>query len=199
MKDQKDLKEQKEEEIKDVKKVEKKNEDYYVYKLVGIVVHNGNASSGHYYSYINTNRTPCEDSENYLKTENDRWVEFNDSTVREFDFKKVPSECFGGNTEDTMMMQDIGDAHSRSKSAYMLVYERKLKTWIPELVLNQEQIQKDDIVLSSLECDGTAVSRAENKTAQKCYYKDPNTNELFLLHNFHYVPQFITEPVINVR
>lgn len=31
-------------------------EDYYKYKLVGVVVHFGSADAGHYYSFINTNR-----------------------------------------------------------------------------------------------------------------------------------------------
>ena len=33
-----------------------KGEDYFKYKLVGVVVHTGSADAGHYYSYINTNR-----------------------------------------------------------------------------------------------------------------------------------------------
>jgi len=33
------------------------DKDYYEYKLVGIVVHVGTADFGHYYSFINTNRT----------------------------------------------------------------------------------------------------------------------------------------------
>ena len=31
-------------------------DDCYEYKLVGVNVHHGTADSGHYWSYINTNR-----------------------------------------------------------------------------------------------------------------------------------------------
>lgn len=68
-----------------------KGEDYYKYKLCGVVVHTGSADAGHYYSYINTNR-----KSNYLllsiyiephaKQEgNDVWLEFNDSHIRSFE------------------------------------------------------------------------------------------------------------------
>jgi len=50
--------------------------DYYNYELVGVVVHNGTADSGHYYSYI-------KEQERF--EENDQWFEFNDTWVREFD------------------------------------------------------------------------------------------------------------------
>ena len=101
-----------------------------------MVVHNGNAEGGHYYSYINISRGETETQGDYLSTERDPWLEFNDTIVREFDFKRLPAECFGGNSEDTSgpsLMQDIGDmSANRSKSAYMLFYERKLKSQIPE-------------------------------------------------------------------
>ena len=44
----------------------------YLYKLVGILIHSGTADSGHYYSYIKE------------RTEEGRWLEFNDTQVSEF-------------------------------------------------------------------------------------------------------------------
>ncbi len=120
----------------DSSREESHEEGYYAYKLVGVVVHNGNAEGGHYYSYINTNRGENEGAEGYLNTESDPWLEFNDTVVKEFDFKRVPTECFGGAVEEygPSLMQDIGDAAgaNRSRSAYMLFYERKAKSQIPE-------------------------------------------------------------------
>lgn len=46
--------------------------DNYDYELVGIVVHTGTADLGHYYSYIKD------------KSDNKKWLEFNDSSIRSF-------------------------------------------------------------------------------------------------------------------
>lgn len=55
-------------------------DENYEYKLVGVVVHMGTADAGHYISYININRgTKSEDNPEWLKTESDKWLEFNDS------------------------------------------------------------------------------------------------------------------------
>ena len=48
----------------------------------------GTADAGHYYSYININRqSDNESSPEWLKTENDKWVEFNDSQIKEYKYK----------------------------------------------------------------------------------------------------------------
>ena len=74
-------------------------EDCFEYKLVGVNVHSGTANAGHYWSYINTKRGYLESEENdanWAKTENDPWMEFNDSVVRDFNFEKLKDECYGG-------------------------------------------------------------------------------------------------------
>jgi ubiquitin C-terminal hydrolase len=63
--------------------------DYYNYELVGIVVHSGTADSGHYYSYI-------KEQERFEANQQEKWFEFNDTMVRDFDKSEIPSECFGG-------------------------------------------------------------------------------------------------------
>jgi len=50
---------------------------------VGVLVHSGSANSGHYYSFIRE------------RNERGRWLEFNDTTVKEFDFAELAKECFG--------------------------------------------------------------------------------------------------------
>ena len=66
-------------------------DDCYEYKLVGVNVHSGTANAGHYWSYINTNRgtDETEDDTNWIKTEADLWMEYNDSRVSDWEFKEL--------------------------------------------------------------------------------------------------------------
>ena len=61
---------------------------YFQYSLAGVVVHQGTADSGHYYSFIKERE---EDSVNL----ND-WFEFNDKDVSKFDAQNISTETFGG-------------------------------------------------------------------------------------------------------
>lgn len=72
-------------------------DDCFEYKLVGVNVHSGSANAGHYWSYINTNRSTDEgeNDPNWIKTEEDPWMEFNDSRVSDFTYSKLEEECFG--------------------------------------------------------------------------------------------------------
>lgn len=60
--------------------------DLYNYKLSGVLVHSGYAEGGHYYSFI-------KDRE---ETTVDKWYEFNDEDVKDFNKEDIESECFGG-------------------------------------------------------------------------------------------------------
>ena len=108
--------------------------EYYQYKLVGVVVHIGTAEVGHYYSYINVNRGDNKAGAN------DKWHEFNDSTIKDFDVKTMEKECFGGNSsdasDDTWGLGKAG--RETSKSAYMLVYERVVKDPLRLVVKDKE-------------------------------------------------------------
>lgn len=61
------------------------------YELVGVVVHSGQASAGHYYSFIKERKRSDGTNRN-------RWLKFNDTTVEEFDMNDttLEAECFGG-------------------------------------------------------------------------------------------------------
>ena len=63
------------------------------YELVGVVVHTGQASAGHYYSYIKERRGTAKSNDSYGK-----WFKFNDTTVDEFEMtdETMAAECFGG-------------------------------------------------------------------------------------------------------
>lgn len=75
--------------------------EYYEYKLKGVVVHNGTADRGHYWSYVrdsdsSDNGLLADDPAEDWKSE--RWYQFNDSSVSEFYMSPdvLESECFGG-------------------------------------------------------------------------------------------------------
>ena len=106
-------------------------ENYYKYKLKGIVVHEGTADQGHYYSFI-------ADREN----KNAGWFVFNDTHVREFDPADIPEETFGGDDHnlasnirdlqaqgdgqvDQAMLQAMKQFKTKIKNAYVLIYDRE--------------------------------------------------------------------------
>ena len=80
--------------------VELAKEDYE-YKLVGVVVHMGTADAGHYLSYINISRgEKDEENPEWLLTDKEKWLEFNDSNVKGYSFSNLETDCFGGGQSD---------------------------------------------------------------------------------------------------
>lgn len=94
---------------------------YYEYTLAGILVHTGMADAGHYYSYI--------------KDASGEWFEFNDTSVRPFDPKDIPANCFGGSVWQEVIDTKTGRPTRRERvfinNAYMLVYDRVYKRKAP--------------------------------------------------------------------
>jgi ubiquitin C-terminal hydrolase len=77
------------------------DDEEFIYKLVGVIIHRGTAEHGHYYSLINTKRGSDELDETkpeWMQTERDPWKEFNDETVKFFSFSDLKQESFGGST-----------------------------------------------------------------------------------------------------
>ena len=112
-------------------------EDCFEYKLVGVNVHSGTAEAGHYWSYINVNRG-LDEAEGgdltWLQTENDPWMEFNDSSVSDYKFESLDKDVSGedeaksvGWTNYGSYGAGVGWGGSYGKSAYMLFYERRKK------------------------------------------------------------------------
>ena len=62
------------------------SDEDYEFKLVGVVCHMGSADAGHYLSYINTQRSGDNKKtrEEWLAPDNQKWLEFNDTTVQSF-------------------------------------------------------------------------------------------------------------------
>ena len=48
-----------------------------------MLVHSGGVNSGHYYSYIKERDGSA------------RWLEFNDTNVKEFDIENLADKCYG--------------------------------------------------------------------------------------------------------
>jgi len=95
-----------------------------LYQLAGIVIHSGSANGGHYYSYIRERGK-----------KDPRWLEFNDKTVREFDFKDLAKECFGTPAGDKKKKSNATNSYygfdtewERHANAYVLLYEKVNKT-----------------------------------------------------------------------
>ena len=110
------------------KKTEEKSEADYEYTQAGVVCHYGSAEIGHYYSYININRNdPLRPH-----IDKDKWLEFNDSRITDFDLKNFEESCFGSGTgndkdDDFEMQNNKYEKLTSNRSAYILVYEKKNK------------------------------------------------------------------------
>lgn len=87
-------------------------EDYYKFRLRGIIIHTGSADGGHYYSFIR---------------QGEQWHEFNDTFVRKFDASEIPNEAFGGEEKFSFHSSTgIGSGiKSKIRNAYILLYERE--------------------------------------------------------------------------
>ncbi|KAF6090909.1 hypothetical protein HJG60_012261 [Phyllostomus discolor] len=93
------------------------------YRLVGVLVHSGQASGGHYYSYII--------QRNGVDGERNRWYKFDDGDVTECkmdDDEEMKNQCFGGEymgeVFDHMMKRMSYRRQKRWWNAYILFYER---------------------------------------------------------------------------
>ena len=135
-----------------------KSEDFE-YRLVGVNIHRGTGTHGHYWSYINTKRgreepDPAHDDTEWRNSIDFDWKEFNDNEVSGYSIAQMPEDAYGGSQNLTHYELDLA-AHSTQygdsygKSAYMLIYERRVKTDIREVVTKateeaEEVIKKVD-------------------------------------------------------
>ncbi|KAK8401660.1 hypothetical protein O3P69_001054 [Scylla paramamosain] len=94
-----------------------------IYELVGVIVHSGQASAGHYYSYIKDRR-----GDSLTNPNNGHWFKFNDTTVEEVDMcdALLEQECFGGTYKAKVSYDSsnpLPEDRLRYWNAYMLVYD----------------------------------------------------------------------------
>lgn len=89
-----------------------------IYRLMGVVVHSGQASGGHYYSYI----IPREKIDGQHK-----WFKFDDGDVCECnmdDDEELKNQCFGGEYMGEVFEHMLKRRQKRWWNAYLLFYER---------------------------------------------------------------------------
>jgi len=86
--------------------------DDALYELKGIVVHSGQFSFGHYYSFA---KDPLSG----------KWLKLDDDQVSEFDLADLESECFGGIQTTVNKWTNCVYKTEKTASAYMLFYQRK--------------------------------------------------------------------------
>lgn len=147
-------------------------EDCFEYKLAGVTVHSGTAHAGHYWSYINTKRGREEAPEDeggaaWGETDNDCWMEFNDSTVRDFQASKLKEECFGGDSAGSggfglSSLDGWGLSGSYGKSGYLLFFEKRKKKPLKLLVKDGVEAAKSEKVASA-EDKNQSESKKENE------------------------------------
>ena len=206
-----------------------KTDGYYDYYLVGVIIHTGSAESGHYYSYINTirNGDTSNSNQSYFDKKNEShsssWLEFNDSCISRFDIKKLEDECFGGNygdgNTDNVHTPKKGSGGrvgfyggsgfryeptgEKSKSAYLLVYERKIKSPLkivvnkPEEITNLISYKEDEASKIKKEYDicrkSTSLTEINNlcEKLKKTTFYDVNRDEYYQNKPFYSVQRII--------
>eukprot|EP00349_Pseudokeronopsis_sp_Brazil_P001102 CAMPEP_0202964448 /NCGR_PEP_ID=MMETSP1396-20130829/8531_1 /ASSEMBLY_ACC=CAM_ASM_000872 /TAXON_ID= /ORGANISM="Pseudokeronopsis sp., Strain Brazil" /LENGTH=225 /DNA_ID=CAMNT_0049686561 /DNA_START=316 /DNA_END=993 /DNA_ORIENTATION=+ len=129
-----------------VKEMIEHEDDEYCYRLVGVTIHIGTAEHGHYYSLINTKRgaeEPEESKGEWMTPEKDALEEFEDEKIKHYPFSDLKTDSFGG-AADTAMSEYEMNAYLAStggsfgKNAYMLVYERKKKKALRQIVTQHD-------------------------------------------------------------
>ena len=161
----------------------KKKDEYYQYKLKGVNIHKGNAEGGHYVSIINMGN----DENNKDKNENkDKWFQFDDSRVKEFNIENLEEECFGGNKKDSN--EEI------SKSAYLLIYELSKKKPM-KIMINENEIENSEDTISFDNSNSIAIKKEynviklkdpydEKELVKKIFYnKDDNSYYKFISYD----------------
>ena len=108
--------------------------EYYDYKLTGVLIHIGSADAGHYYSLI-------MDREKTWLPEKERWYEFNDTIVEQYDPSEIRNDAFGGEERFTTYEGTGSKIIEKIRNAYMLVYERANSCEIAE----EEEVDKGKV------------------------------------------------------
>lgn len=155
----------KKEENKDKDDEEEANEpkyniDLYDYRLSGVLVHSGYAEGGHYYSFI-------KDRED---TVGDKWYEFNDELVKDFDKEDLETECFGGEEKwsDVMGHSIYLKNTEKHRNAYVLFYER----------ISHEEIPYSDSEDEEKPAENENETKKEESDVQmNSEHEDSNTKE----------------------
>ena len=103
--------------INDMNDIYIKKDEYYKYKLRGINIHMGSVEGGHFISLI--------------KTEENKWYIFDDSSVKEYDINNLSKELYGSNDEK----------EQNGSTAFILFYESEKEKPI-KISLNENEFNE---------------------------------------------------------
>lgn len=99
----------------------------------------------------------------YIKNDNGKWFEFNDSLINSFNPANIEAECFGG----SISYEDEYDWEKRenSKSAYLLIYQKVKKSQIEMEVKSQTEKAQllTELRLSEVESVEAAAPKVEEE------------------------------------
>jgi ubiquitin C-terminal hydrolase len=148
---------------------------YYDYELAGVVVHVGSSDAGHYYSFIKERPASLPPGRVRDATVGNKWYEFNDSYVTEFDPAKIPLECYGGEDEvmefaDETRTTKRAVKRPRTNNAYILIYQRKTLS-------SDAGPSAESSSSTSLNGNGTSSLNASGvKPNSRTHSRNPSTN-----------------------
>jgi ubiquitin C-terminal hydrolase len=91
--------------------IEENTEVNTMFELTGITIHDGVADFGHYYDLI--------------KGPDEKWYEFNDTSVKEFKKESIPDEAFGDKNCEDEINKDEQSEGEKKNNAYILIYTKK--------------------------------------------------------------------------
>ncbi|GAB9471255.1 Ubiquitin-specific protease [Globisporangium polare] len=132
-------------------------EQSMMYDLVGVVVHSGTSDMGHYYSFIKDRAHP------------QRWLEFNDEVVREFEIEMIEDECFGG--EEVKQHWEgnsrVSKLQMKRRNAYMLIYERRAESAAVLAQVQEEQNQVTKASRSSVQSVSESLEKLIKETCRE--------------------------------
>jgi len=141
-------------------------EEYYTYSLRGVVIHMGEANSGHYFSYIKDTQTG-------------QWYEFNDTNVSEFNVSEMDEKAFGGDYEDdNKRYSRYRISGIKPYNGYMLLYERNYYIQTDRFI-EESEIPGEDLT----NFFNMRFSRLESTVGMNNGIQDENVGNVVLSHN----------------
>ena len=157
-----------------------KNDENYEYNLIGVIVHSGTAQYGHYYSFINSK----------IKNENP-WIKFNDMDVTENINLNFEKDMFGGIKKINNNNDEYGC------SAYMLIYEKKIKNIVFIEVLKNDKFNNENI--EEFENEKSVIENVKkiDKEGKIVFIKE--TNEYVKLVNYEDAIDYIDKENENLN
>ena len=142
----------------ETKDIYKKKDEYYKYELKGIIIHKEDGKRDHFVSII--------------KVDKDKWYEFDDSKVKEFNINNLEEKCFGGINEIK--------AEKSKGNAYLLFYElarkKPIKIKLSEDEANEFKLKNKEHVISYNKNNIKEIEEKYDITKLKDAY---NEEELF--------------------